>query len=154
MCQNGYMRTPLVALAFTAAVFASSPADACEGMPVTTQIGKIDVQSLAALLTSATPPTVFDANSEETRLKYGVIPQAKLLTHYQKYNVVAELPKAKDSELVFYCAAEACASATIAAQTAVDAGYKNVAVMPAGIKGWKRAGKAAVKPGAKARDRT
>jgi len=47
---------------------------------------------------------IFDANVEDTRNKYGVIPGARLLTTYDHYNVATELPPAKNAKLVFYCA--------------------------------------------------
>jgi hypothetical protein len=47
---------------------------------------------------------ILDANVERTREKYGVIPGARLLSSYDDYDVTKELPSAKNSRLVFYCA--------------------------------------------------
>jgi len=47
---------------------------------------------------------ILDANVEETREQYGVIPRARLLTSYDQYDIATELPAAKNAKLVFYCA--------------------------------------------------
>jgi hypothetical protein len=47
---------------------------------------------------------VLDANDKEFRQKNGVIPGATLLTSFNKYDVVKELPADKNAALVFYCA--------------------------------------------------
>ena len=47
---------------------------------------------------------ILDANVEETREQYGVIPGARLLTSYDQYDIATELPPAKNAKLVFYCA--------------------------------------------------
>ena len=132
------MKSLITAAALATAVMLSAPAaDACDGSPMTTQIGKIDVESLAALMPSK---VIFDANGEKTRKTYGVIPKARMLTNHASYDVAKTLPKNKDESLVFYCAAEACSASTVAAQRAVDAGYKDVAILPVGIIGWTKAG--------------
>jgi len=84
---------------------------------------------------------VFDANGAQTRSEMGVIPGAKLLTHYKDYDVAATLPESKDEKLVFYCSNEMCGASKVAAKKAISSGYSNVAVLPAGIAGWKAAGK-------------
>ncbi len=58
----------------------------------------------------------------------------------------SELPENKFSKLVFYCGGQACMAAPKAAKVAQDAGYKDVNVMRAGIRGWVKAGKAVDKP--------
>ncbi|MEM1030664.1 MAG: rhodanese-like domain-containing protein [Myxococcota bacterium] len=88
-----------------------------------------------------------DANGDATREKYGTLPGAVLLTSDTKYDV-SELPEDKDANLVFYCGSQACMSAPKAAEVAQAAGYKNVSVMRAGIKGWVEEGKDTDKPGA------
>ena len=47
---------------------------------------------------------ILDANVEETREQYGIIPGARLLTSYDQYDIATELPPAKSAKLVFYCA--------------------------------------------------
>lgn len=47
---------------------------------------------------------LFDANDSDFRRKEGIIPGAKLLSTFNKYDVAQELPKEKDTPLVFYCA--------------------------------------------------
>lgn len=91
---------------------------------------------------------IFDANDSEFRAREGVLPGAKLLTSFNEYDVAKELPAAKDTQLVFYCANSRCQASHMAARRAVDAGYAHVAVMGEGLLGWKAAGqKTAVVPG-------
>ena len=75
----------------------------------------------------------------ETRETFGTIPGAVLLTSYSEYKLT-ELPKDKKSDLVFYCANNKCGASKMAAKRALEAGYKSVSVLPAGIMGWKDAG--------------
>jgi len=88
---------------------------------------------------------VFDANNEDTRKKDGVIPGAKLLSDHKGYDVAKTLPSEKDTKLVFYCANEKCMASHKAAERAVGAGYKDVAVMSDGIQGWVKQGHPASK---------
>ena len=63
------------------------------------------VADLAALRADPNSHVVIlDANVEDTRDKYGVIPGARLLTTYDNYDVATELPPGKNAKLVFYCA--------------------------------------------------
>jgi rhodanese-related sulfurtransferase len=84
--------------------------------------------------------TVLDANFEQFRKQNGVIPGAVMLTSFNKYDVAKELPAAKDSKLVFYCANTQCMASHAAAQRALEAGYTDVNVLPDGLLGWKKAG--------------
>jgi hypothetical protein len=61
----------------------------------------IEVPDLEALQKSGI--TVLDANDEEFREKNGVIPGARLLSSYDRYDVQKELPADRDAPLVFYC---------------------------------------------------
>ncbi len=64
----------------------------------------INVADLAALRADPNSHVVIlDANVEDTRDKYGVIPGARLLTSYN-YDVATELPPTRNAKLVFYCA--------------------------------------------------
>lgn len=84
--------------------------------------------------------TVLDANGADFRKQNGIIPGAVLLTHFQKYDAAKELPTAKDSKLVFYCANLQCKASHAAAQKALEAGYTDVNVLSEGLMGWKKAG--------------
>ena len=99
-----------------------------------------------ALLTEAKQAQPIDANNAETRAKFGVIPGATLLTSVNSFDPAKELPSAKGSKLVFYCASLKCNASHQAAQRALEAGYTDVSVLPDGIKGWKEAGQRTVLP--------
>lgn len=106
----------------------------------------IHVKDLESLL-KANPAKVFvyDANTESTRQRVGIIPGAKLLSSVSEYKVETELPKEKNATLVFYCANEHCTASHTAAERATKAGYSDVSVMVDGIHGWKDAGKTMAK---------
>jgi hypothetical protein len=53
---------------------------------------------------SKSRPTLLDANDAEFREKNGVIPGAKLLSSFNRYDLARELPADKNAPLVFYCA--------------------------------------------------
>lgn len=53
---------------------------------------------------SKSPPTLLDANDAEFRQENGVIPGAKLLSSFDRYDLAKELPADKNAPLVFYCA--------------------------------------------------
>lgn len=86
-----------------------------------------------------------DANNADTREKYGVLPGAVKLASYSELKA-SELPDDKSTKLVFYCGNEKCSAAPKAAKLAKDAGYEDVNVMRAGIRGWVGAGKKVDKP--------
>jgi rhodanese-related sulfurtransferase len=102
-------------------------------------IAEVGVDELAALVASGQCRAV-DANGETTRKRMGVIPGATLLTDYEAY-ALSELPADHASKLVFYCSNEHCGASHVAASKARAAGYRDVAVLPAGIAGWRGAGK-------------
>lgn len=78
---------------------------------------------------------ILDANNEDARADAGIVPGAILLTSYNKY-ALTELPKDKNTILVFYCYNSFCQASHLAAQRAIGAGYKDARVMKAGIVGW------------------
>lgn len=121
-------------------------ASACDSMKQQAQFKTISVEELATALNGRAGVVVVDANGDETRAKFGVIPGAKLLSHYANYNPASELPADKASTLVFYCASTKCSAAPKAATKAADAGYTNVHVLEVGIKGWTEAGKPTSRP--------
>jgi rhodanese-related sulfurtransferase len=138
-----------------AAVLASAPAIvapalACDGEDKvhTASIGSVTVDQLAQQLGPtkkvAAKVAIFDANTDKTRAEKGIIPTAVLLPSSSDYDL-ALLPKDKSGEVVFYCAAEKCSASTTAAKRAVEAGYTKVSVLPEGIAGWVKAGKATQK---------
>ncbi|HVE82994.1 MAG TPA: rhodanese-like domain-containing protein [Myxococcales bacterium] len=108
-------------------------------------VQSISVKDLAAAK-QAGKATIYDANNTETRQQEGVIPGAKLLTSAVKYEPSKELPADKSGQVVFYCYNEACGASHMAAKRASEAGYTDVAVLPAGIKGWKAAGQPTATP--------
>lgn len=105
----------------------------------------VTVGQLATLLKTGDPPRLYDANGETTRREYGVIPGATLLPNSRDYPL-ALLPVARTTHLVFYCASSWCGAAEGAAKRAMSAGYRAVAVLPEGIKGWREAGLPTEKP--------
>jgi len=125
-------------MCLAAGVFAAFAATGCGtgGDGVAT----LEVSELAALLKTDPTVRVYDANNASTREKYGVIPGAILLSDYAEYDVSSELPADKDRRLVFYCGSTKCSAAPKAAHRAVEAGYRDVRVLPEGIKGWVAAG--------------
>ena len=84
--------------------------------------------------------SVFDANDADTRKEYGVVPGAVLLSG--KDYPLSTLPASKADKLVFYCGGTQCRASDQAAKRAAGAGYSDVSVMRAGIRGWKDAGQA------------
>jgi rhodanese-related sulfurtransferase len=82
--------------------------------------------------------TLFDANDSDTRKEYGVVPGAVLLAGHNY--PLSVLPPAKSDKLVFYCGGTQCRASDAAAARAASAGYSDVSVMRAGIRGWKEAG--------------
>jgi rhodanese-related sulfurtransferase len=107
--------------------------------PSTSATAEISVDELATMMEARTV-TVVDANNQETRQKFGVIPGAVILSSYETYDV-SELPADKTTALVFYCANTQCSASHTAAAKATAAGYSNVKVLPVGVQGWKDAGR-------------
>ena len=103
------------------------------------ELPTVTVDELATLILDGEGQAV-DANNAATRERQGVIPGATILSHFERYDV-AELPADKAKSLVFYCANESCGASHAAAEKAKLAGWTDVRVLPAGIAGWKKAGK-------------
>lgn len=104
----------------------------------------LSIEKVSALVASGDCVAV-DANSADTRNELGVVPNAILLSNYRTFEV-SELPADKAKKLVFYCGSEACSAAPKAAELAQAAGYEDVNVMRAGIRGWVGAGQKVDKP--------
>jgi rhodanese-related sulfurtransferase len=102
---------------------------------------RLTVDEVEALVKTGSV-NVYDCNSPD-RFKKGHVPTAKL------YSIVDEKPKGlpadKAAPLVFYCGNTHCMACHQGADQAIEAGYTNVAIMPEGIAGWEKAGKAVEK---------
>jgi len=107
-------------------------------------IKELSVSDVASLI-QAKAATIVDANNRATREKQGVVPGAILLSSSHDY-ALSELPAAKDGKLVFYCGGTLCRASDSAAKRAAQAGYADVSVMRAGIRGWTDAGKSTEAP--------
>ena len=119
-------------------------ADSKTAQPQKASMAKVSVDQLSTLLAEDQAVPV-DANDSATRAKLGLIPGAIALTSYEDFKS-AELPADKSTKLVFYCYNEKCSAGEQAAKTARGDGYKDVHVLPAGIKGWTAAGKDVDRP--------
>lgn len=98
----------------------------------------ITVQEVQQFVNSkAKNVAILDANNSEARQDAGVVPGAILLTSYNQY-ALSELPKDKNTTLVFYCYNSYCQASHAAAERAIGAGYKDARVMKAGIEGWNK----------------
>ncbi len=150
------MRSPAFAtllglLALVSAAGGCSKSSAGEGAPGApgaqgaqgAAIPTLSVDELAARLARGDCRAV-DANGDATRRRLGVIPGAVLLSDYETF-LPSELPADKSAGLVFYCANEHCGASDEAAARAITAGYTDVKLLPAGITGWKKAGKQTAK---------
>lgn len=100
---------------------------------------EITVCELAQLMKTQGAAVPVDASPDKTRKAEGVIPGAVLLSSSSQF-ALSELPPCTSSPLIFYCASDRCGASHAAALRAMGAGYTNVAVLSAGIKGWKAAG--------------
>ena len=110
-----------------------------EDAPKQTAAKEISVQQVQLLIDSKVKNVaILDANNEDARKDAGVVKGAILLTSYNKYGL-NELPKDKNTTLVFYCYNSYCQASNLAAQRAIGAGYKDARVMKAGIAGWNAA---------------
>jgi rhodanese-related sulfurtransferase len=135
------MRRSLLSAALGLGLLVGSAALACDDDAKAEKFHKVTVDQLAKLIKDK-QASVYDANGDETRTKYGIIPGATLLPTADKFDVAKVLPANKDQKLVFYCGGPKCMSSHHAAEKAVSAGYKDVNVLPEGITGWKSAGQA------------
>jgi rhodanese-related sulfurtransferase len=97
----------------------------------------VSVAAVQQFVTSKSA-TIIDVNDEETRTTKGIVPGATKLSSYDKF-AMTELPADKNATLVFYCYNTLCPASGLAADRAIDADYKDVRVMKAGIIGWKDA---------------
>jgi len=101
----------------------------------------LTVAELTEVLVNEPATIVCDANTPDTRSRFGILPGARLLSNYRDYDPAGELPADKGHPLVFYCHSERCGAAVAAARKAVVAGHTDVSVLPPGIRGWNDSGK-------------
>lgn len=127
------------------AVAIPSAALACDDHKQAASTVKKVTLAEAAKLQQEKKATLVDANSKDTRARFGTIPGAILLTSFNRYDP-KELPASKSEKLVFFCANTLCQSSQAAAERALEAGYTDVNVLPDGIAGWKQAGKPVATP--------
>lgn len=115
-------------------------AEACDKHAASTEaaLKMVTVAEVAAM--KPADRVVVDANNADTRKSIGIIPGAILLSSSSNFDV-KELSVAKTSKLVFYCYNEQCSASHAAAKRARENGFADVAVLGAGIMGWKAAGK-------------
>jgi hypothetical protein len=67
-------------------------------------VKSIDVASLVAVMADKNSRVfVYDVDPVSDREKMGVIPGALVLSDWNKFDLATELPKDKNSKLVFYC---------------------------------------------------
>ena len=116
----------------------SDRADRAEATGERAAVPAVTVDELSQLLARHECQAV-DANGDATRRRMGVIPGALLL---RDMDAVDQLPADRTRGLVFYCANTACGASHEAAERAIAAGYTHVRVLPDGIAGWVKAGKA------------
>src|SRR5687768_5214440 len=99
--------TPTAVAAAVVAAFLPLAAFACDDH-VKAAVKMVSLDD-AAKLQKADKASFVDANNQDTRTKYGVIPGATLLTSFADYDTT-QLPKAKDAKLIFYCANAKCSA--------------------------------------------
>jgi rhodanese-related sulfurtransferase len=122
----------------------SSNGEAAQAVPAATvnteakAVPEVTVTQVASF-TKDKSAAIFDANDADTRKEYGVVPGAVLLASHKDYPL-SVLPPTKTDKLVFYCGGTQCRASDAAAARAASAGYSDVSVMRAGIRGWKEAG--------------
>lgn len=122
---------------FTSMAIAGEPAKAVTALEIT--VKEISVQDVQKFVQEkAANVVILDANNSEARKDAGVVPGAVLLSSYNQY-AISELPKDKNTTLVFYCYNSYCQASHAAAMRAISAGYKDSRVMKAGIVGWREA---------------
>lgn len=136
------LKNSLIALSVVMSVAGcnkAEPSKATAGAPAAEKpMAEVSVPDLANALKEKRAVAI-DANGEETRQKYGIVPGATLLSDHRNY-ALSELPSDKAQRLVFYCGGTQCRASDAAANRALSAGYANVSVMRDGIKGWVSAG--------------
>ncbi|MBL8604541.1 MAG: rhodanese-like domain-containing protein [Myxococcales bacterium] len=97
---------------------------------------RMSVEELSRAMAANEAVTVIDNNGRE-RYEQGHIPSARHVGHDEVTPAV--LPADRAARLVFYCYNESCHACHNAANQALNLGYTNVFILPAGITGWQAA---------------
>lgn len=139
-CSSSSSTTP-AATAATTTASATAPATSGGEQASSEAFHRMTVDELSAAIQNHENVTIFDNNRQE-RYAQGHIPGARWVS-YDAVNA-SVLPSDHSARLVFYCANESCHACHNAANAAVQAGYTNVSILPAGIMGWTAAGKPTV----------
>ena len=104
-------RTTALAMCLAATVLVGCEAD-------TAGLATRSVEQVAGLIENKGLVSLLDANNEDTRSRWGILPGAVLLTNYRDYNPALELPADTGSPLIFYCYNPKCGAAAEAARKA------------------------------------
>lgn len=140
--QNRWSRWPILALALCVPACAKDGAHDAASAEAAEQFKRMSIDELTTKMDEAKAGKltlhIYDNNNKD-RFAEGHIPGAK----WVQFDAVKEgdLPSNKDATLVFYCASEQCMACHTGAKSAVALGFKNVYILPAGIKGWEKAQK-------------
>lgn len=139
--QGGASASAMAAATSSTASGAAGSGSAATAAAPAEAFGRVSVDELAGLLDRHETVAIFDNNRRE-RYEQGHIPGARWVS----YDAVTPevLPQDRDARLVFYCANEQCHACHAAAGRAIELGYRNVSILPAGIMGWTAANKPVV----------
>lgn len=113
------------------AVFAGQSCSNCSAAK--SAIRQVSVKEVQAIVAGKQKGVLIDSRSAE-QFRAGHIPRAIHLPVDEKMD--GKLSKDKNILLVFYCGAEQCGLSTLAAEKAVEMGYKKVGVYKGGWRGW------------------
>jgi len=103
------------------------------------QVTSAEVKSLLAKTPAEGGYQLIDARPD---IKYfeGHLPGAVSLPWAEMKEQLDALPTDKSTQLIFYCGGPKCDLSAKAADLAIEKGYKNVSVFPAGEPGWREGG--------------
>jgi rhodanese-related sulfurtransferase len=123
------------ALAVSAPLTALFAADESCGncAPTKQAVRQVSVQEVRTITLGKTKGVIADSRTAAD-YKAGHIPGAISLPVDEKWD--GRLPKDKATLVVFYCGSEQCGLSSVAAERAVELGFKKVAVYKGGWHGW------------------
>jgi rhodanese-related sulfurtransferase len=98
---------------------------------------EIDPLTLSGQLSSSTPPTIIDMNTDQDHSQYGVIKGSLNIPYSDFFKHIDELPS-KDTPIVIYAIGGGHSSVLLMGLR--EMGYTNVFNLKGGILGWKNAG--------------
>jgi rhodanese-related sulfurtransferase len=129
---------PPAALALAMGIL-SPRAAATSGATAAQQPVSLSIDAVADLIAKKPRALhIYDANPKEV-YEQGHLPGARWIAF--DHVTPDSLPKDRSAILVFYCYNDQCRASHRAATSAIDLGWQKVHVMPAGIRGWQKAGK-------------